>query len=121
MSKKRVILQGDIYICNLKSNIGSEQDGNRPCLVIQINILNRTSNNVIVVPITSKVKKKLPTHIELYKKDYDFLYYDTNTVLCENIRSISKERLGKYIGNISKEDLERVLIAKEFSFKEKNI
>lgn len=56
MNKIRNVFQGDIYICNLNDNIDSEQGGDRPCIIIQLDILNRTSNNVIVVPITSKIK-----------------------------------------------------------------
>ena len=40
----REIYQGQIYICDLgNNNVGSEQSGERPCLVIQNNILNATS------------------------------------------------------------------------------
>ena len=34
---KRQIQQGQIYICELGENIGSEQSGERPCLIIQNN------------------------------------------------------------------------------------
>ena len=54
---KRQIQQGQIYICELGENIGSEQSGERPCLIIQNNILNETSDVVIVLPITSKAKR----------------------------------------------------------------
>lgn len=72
MNKSRTILQGDIYICDLNDGVGNEQLGDRPCLVIQLDILNRTSNNVIIVPITSRPKKKLPTHVELTKINMNF-------------------------------------------------
>jgi mRNA-degrading endonuclease toxin of MazEF toxin-antitoxin module len=48
--------------------------------------------------------------------DYPFLDYAVNTVLCENIRSISKSRLTKRLGIISQEDLLKVLKAKEYAF-----
>ena len=112
---ERCILQGEVYICDLDGR-NSEQSGSRPCLVIQVDVLNRTSKNVIIVPITSKRKKNLPTHIELLQSDYPFLAYKVNTVLCENIRSISKYRLEKKLGVISKEDLLKILEAKEYAF-----
>jgi mRNA interferase MazF len=115
----RVILQGEVYICSLDGK-NSEQNGSRPCLVIQVDVLNRTSKNVIIVPITSKRKKRLPTHVELLKTNYPFLIYQVNTVLCENIRSISKYRLEKKLGTISKEDLLEVLKAKEYAFIEQS-
>ncbi len=115
---RRVILQGEVYICNLDDSQNCEQNGRRPCLVIQVDVLNRTSKNVIIVPITSKKKKSLPTHVELLQSDYPFLDYTINTVLCENIRSISKYRLEKKLGIITKEDLQQVLKAKEYAFVE---
>lgn len=115
---KRTIRQGDIYICQLDDGIDSEQTGERPCLVIQVNALNNTSPNVIVVPITSKRKKSLPTHYILDVAKYTFLIYRTNTILCECIRTLSKTKLGKYIGSIDYYDLEEILLTKENCFRE---
>lgn len=117
MSKTRIIMQGDVYICNLQDGKDSEQCGLRPCVVLQLDILNQASNNVIIVPITKQRKKWLPTHVLLSREKYDFFNYNTNTVLCENIRCISKTRLEKYVGKIDNEDLERILDAKEYSFR----
>lgn len=118
---KREIYQGQIYICDLGSdNVGSEQSGERPCLVIQNNILNYTSNIIIVIPITSKRKKYLPTHYILTNTKYPFLNFNENTVLCECIRSISKKRLGKLVGQIDTEDLNNILRTKEYAYKNAN-
>lgn len=38
-------------------SVGHEQSGVRPCLVIQNDILNETSDNVIVIPLTSQQKR----------------------------------------------------------------
>lgn len=115
--KERTIKQGEIYICKL-DGIESEQIGERPCLIIQVNALNNTSPNVIVIPITSKRKKKLPTHYLLNTDKYDFLFYKSNTVLCECIRTLSKRKVGKYIGMIDNYDLEQILLSKENCFRE---
>lgn len=115
---RRTIRQGDIYICQLDDNTNSEQGGERPCLVIQVNALNNTSPNTIVVPITSKHKKFLPTHYILDVKKYTFLIYHTNTVLCECIRTLSKTKIGKYIGSVDDYDLKEILLAKENCFRE---
>lgn len=121
MSKKREVYQGQIYICDLgDNNIGSEQSGERPCLVIQNNILNATSEIIIVIPITSKCKKTLPTHYILTNDKYSFLTYDKNTVLCECIRSLSKKRIKKLIGQIDNNDLEQILKTKEYAYKNAN-
>lgn len=117
---KREIYQGQIYICDLgNDNIGSEQSGERPCLVIQNNILNATSEIIIVIPITSKRKKVLPTHYILTNQKYNFLSCD-NTVLCECIRSLSKRRIKKLIGQIDNDDLMQILNTKEYAYQNAN-
>lgn len=118
--KKRDIYQGQIYICDLGEGIGSEQYGERPCIIIQNNILNYTSDIVIIVPITSKRKKRLPTHYILTNDKYPFLNFDENTVLCECIRSLSKKRLGKLVGQIDANDLTEILKTNEYAYKNAN-
>ena len=85
--------------------------------IIQNNILNYTSDMVIIVPITSKCKKQLPTHYILTNDKYPFLNFTHNTVLCECIRSLSKKRLGKLIGQIQTDDLNNILKTNEYVFK----
>lgn len=117
MSKHELIRQGEIYICSLgDNNVGHEQTGDRPCIIIQNNILNITSGLVIVVPLTSRKKKYLPTHYILTKEKYDFLTFDYNVVLCEQMRCLSKKRIGKRIGQLTQEDLEKLLKIKENVF-----
>ena len=117
----REIYQGQIYICDLgNNNVGSEQSGERPCLVIQNNILNAISEVIIVLPITSKRKKSLPTHYILTNQKYNYLTFNENTVLCECIRSLSKKRLGKLLGQIEQTDLEAILEIKEYAYKNAN-
>lgn len=114
----REIYQGQIYVCDLgNNNVGSEQCGKRPCLVIQNNVLNATSEITIVIPITSKRKKSLPTHYILKNTKYNFLDCCENTVLCECIRSVSKKRLGQLLGQIDNDDLEMILQMNEYAYK----
>ena len=48
----------DIYYVNLSQNtINSEQGGIRPVVVIQNDIGNKYSPTVIVLPMTSEIKK----------------------------------------------------------------
>ena len=91
------IKRGDIYYAELNPVIGSEQGGTRPVLIISNDIGNKHSPTVIIAPITSRIhtKAKLPTHTLI--KDFDGL--DKNSIiLFEQIRTIDKQRLRKYIG-----------------------
>lgn len=97
------ISRGDIFYANLNPAIGSEQGGIRPVLIIQNNIGNKYSPTVLVAPITSKNSKKinLPTHC-LIKEE--FLDMDS-MILFEHIKTISKERLGRYLGKIDRKKM----------------
>lgn len=64
-----MVERGDIYLCDLGQNVGSEQSGYRPVVVIQNNVGNKFSPTVVVSAITSNVKKlELPTHVKLFRK-----------------------------------------------------
>lgn len=99
--------RGEIYEAHLGLGDGSEQAGSRPVLIIQNNIGNYYSPTVICVPLTSKAKKNMPTHHLMKKDDYGFLVYDS-IVLCEQIKTISKQKLSHRIGLVNKEDMQEI-------------
>lgn len=120
MSKKKEVKQGEVWMCNLPKGEDSEQQNVRPCIIISANIRNESSPNVFVFPITHAKKKMQPCHYVLYKKNYPFFTYKENTVLCEEGRSISKNRLERQLGIIFSKDIIEILKCKEFVFIEKN-
>lgn len=90
---------GDVYYVRL-SGVGSEQSGCRPCLIFQNNKGNIHSPNLIVLPLTSSVKRlDIPTHVLLRSSDTGLP--KDSVVLCENPECISKERLGRYVTSLS--------------------
>lgn len=97
---------GEIYLMKF-SGSQHEQTGARPGLVIQNNIGNRHSPNVIALPLTSSLKKiNQPTHVLLKASD-DGLFKDS-IVLCEGPERMSKTRVGAYITKLSKSDMARI-------------
>ena len=81
---------------------GSEQGGkHRPVLIISNNIGNRYSATVIVAAITGMEHDKAnpPTHV--IAKGYEFLEKDS-IILLEQIRTLDKQRLQKYIGTFDR-------------------
>ena len=48
-----VVKQKEVFFCQLGENIGSEQNGKRPVVIVQNNIGNAHGNTTIVVPITT--------------------------------------------------------------------
>lgn len=98
------IVRGDIFYANLNHGIGSEQSGYRPVLIIQNNMGNRFSPTVIVAAITGKThyKARLPTHCIL---DLPSELSIPSMVLLEQIITIDKRRLKRYVGKISEKEI----------------
>lgn len=85
------IYKGDIFYVQKSGRIiGSEQNSNRPAVVVSNDIGNEHSGIVEVVYLTSQPKKDLPTHAKV-------LCSVPSTALCEQIHTVSKERLGAFI------------------------
>ncbi len=93
--QKRIIRRGDVFYADLSPVVGCEQGGIRPVLN---DIGNRYSPTVIVVAITSKLKKELPTHVEIGCMEP---LQKNSVVLLEQIRTIDRIRLLEYIGSLS--------------------
>ena len=93
-----MIKRGEIYLANLDCSVGSEQAGIRPVLVIQNDIGNKYSPTIIVLAITSKSKKNIPTHVKI-DSNIEGIKRDS-IVLVEQVRTIDKSRLIKKIGKL---------------------
>lgn len=102
---EKYIRRGEIYHADLDPVIGSEQGGYRPVVILQNNRGNYYSPTVIVAPITSRPKTKLPTHVPL--KAMKGLEKDS-VVLLEQLRTIDKSRLDDFVGNISPRQMNKV-------------
>lgn len=101
--------KGDMVVVDLGyDSVGDEKNGRRPCVVLSNSTIGHRSNNIIIAPMTNANNKKdssnyinlLPTHVFMSSKYYRSLDMDSVLQL-EDIRSISKERVVKYIGYIS--------------------
>ena len=85
---------------------GHEQAGKRPCLVISVDLFNQgASGLVVVLPITSN-DKGIPFHIKINSPDGGIK--TQSFIKCEDVRSISVERLDKCWGTVSSETLAAV-------------
>lgn len=91
------MLKGDIYLASLTRKKGSVQAGTRPVIIIQNNTGNQFSPTTIICPITTARKKHIPTHCKL-RKDGGLKKF--STALCEQIVTIPKTDLKRYIGTI---------------------
>jgi mRNA interferase MazF len=108
------VKRGDILLVALNGCIGSEQGGTRPVVVTQNDIGNRYSPTIIGVPVTSEINKaKLPTHVEIVGYGLE----KQSVILAEQIRTIDKKRIIKYIGHLDEYMMEKVENALRVSLK----
>lgn len=107
------VLRGDIFYADLSPVVGSEQSGIRPILVVQNDIGNKYSPTIIAVAITSKIKNKMPTHIEIDGSKYGL--DKKSVILAEQIRTLDKKRLKEKVGSLDKDTLDKVKHAIEIS------
>lgn len=85
--------RGEVWYVDLNPTRGHEQSGTRPCLIISDDGFNHgLSGLVIVLPITSK-RKNIPSNIEIKPPEGGLTM--TSYIKCEDIRSISIERLAR--------------------------
>ena len=98
--------RGDIFFTRFDNAIGSEQSGNRPAVVLQNDVGNFYSPTLIVATLTSKAAKKYtqPTHCLLVN---DFLSVPS-IVQAEQIFTVDKSRVLKYLGHLTPEEMRRV-------------
>ena len=93
------VQKNEIYYADLNPVQGSEQGGIRPVLIIQNDIGNKASPTVIIAAITSKGKQKgLPTHVTIRLEEGSLP--KESMAMLEQIRTIDKDRLIKYVGRI---------------------
>jgi len=95
--------RGQIYRVNLEPTRGSEQQGiARPCLILSITPLNAKLRQVGVVPLSTSAKVLPPVVVGLPSVGPD------SVALCHQVRTIDKLRIGKYLGEISANDMTAV-------------
>jgi mRNA interferase MazF len=92
----------DIYWVNLDPTIGSEIQKTRPCIIVSPNEMNKTLKTIIVAPLTSTIIDwPFRTTVTVSSKK--------SSVACDQIRTISKERLLGRIGSISSKEKTAIL------------
>jgi len=89
--------RGDVYWVQLDPTIGSEINKTRPCVVLTVNPINAGRRSVVIVPLTSKGPERLPLVVGLESAD--------SFAVCDQIRAVSKQRLGRPHSTLSNEDM----------------
>ena len=96
--------QGEIWQANLDPTKGSEQARFRPVVILSGNLLNQHLPIVIVAPLTTRIKNYKGNPV--LNPDKDNGLKSESEVLVFHIRSVSKDRLVKKMGAMTKTQLE---------------
>ena len=112
----REVKKGEMYYADLSPVVGSEQVGIRPVIILQNDKGNRYSPTTIIASVTSRRKKKyLPTHIQINVPQMK----RKSVVMLEQVRTIDKGRLLKYIGKVDDSTMQKIDKAVKISFEVK--
>jgi len=97
--------RGEIYLIKLPSK--PDDIKNRPALVVSMDIRNELANDVIVLPLSTNLRKA-PTHVLLNEGEGGLL--KTSIVKCEQITTLDKSFLikGPFAGKISDEKMKEI-------------
>lgn len=98
-------MRGEVWLVNWNPARGSEQAGMRPALVIQNDIGNEKAPTTIVAAITSTVRL-YPMNVVINPPEGGL--NRTSLVKTSQILTVSKERLEKRLGRLSKDRMNEV-------------
>jgi mRNA interferase MazF len=100
------VLRGDVVWANLDPVVGHEQAGRRPVVVISADIFNEHSGTVIALALTSQPQRAgFPLVSELQSVNLGKRAW----IKISQIRTLSTRRLGKKLGRVSSEELDRLV------------
>lgn len=99
--------QGEIWYADLNPSKGSEQAGFRPVVIISGNLLNELLPVVIVMPLTTKIKRYKGNPVIQPTRSNGLK--DVSELLVFHVRSVSRHRLVEKMGSIEREALQRAI------------
>ena len=100
------ILRGEVRWADLNPTRGQEQSGLRPVLILSVDVFNERSGTVIAVALTSQPQRAgFPLTLELDPKRLP----KPSWVKISQIRTLSVERIGKKVGTVPPEEVDRVI------------
>lgn len=99
-------LRGEVWTASFDPTIGREQAGTRPALVVSDDLFNQShAELVMVLPITSK-GKGIRSHVQVEPPEGGLSV--TSFIKCEDLRSISINRLRQRLGTVTDQTLDEV-------------
>jgi mRNA interferase MazF len=99
-------LRGEVWLIDFGDPVGRAQAGRRPAVVVSADALNESPAGVSVVVPTTTTRRGLPSHVEIEpgRSGLDEVSY----AKCEDIKSISEQRLISRLGSIEQAGLSQI-------------
>ena len=98
--------RGEVWDINFDPTMGHEQAGIRPALILSQDIFNEgPAELVVVLPIT-RTERKVRWHVAVGPPEGGLIA--ASFIQCENVRSVSKQRLKRLRGRIADATLDQV-------------
>lgn len=96
-----MISRGEVYWVSVDGSVGDEIQTGRTAVIISVNSRNEKSNTVLVAYLSTSIYSD-PSRVGVsiagkYQK-----------VLCDQIRTVDKQRLTKYVAKLTEEEMTRV-------------
>lgn len=88
----------DVHWVDLEPVRGSELNKTRPAVIVSMDALNHALETVVVCPLTSKLHPSWRTRLQVKVAGKE------SEVAADQIRVVSRSRLGKKIGKLSGAD-----------------
>ena len=104
MSRK--FKRGEVYWGELDPVRGAEIAKTRPCVIISSTALNAIRKTVVIVPLTTTPS---PPNWPLVLNVHSIS--PTSKARIEQLRGVDKSKLGKYMADLSDEDMEAIDVA----------
>jgi mRNA interferase MazF len=88
----------DIHWVELDPTRGSELRKTRPAVIVSMDVLNCALETVVVCPLTSQLHPDWRTRLPVKLKG------NSGEIAADQIRTVSKSRLGKKLGTLTPRD-----------------
>jgi mRNA interferase MazF len=106
---KSPCFQWSVFTVDLDPVVGSEQSGKRPVLVVSRETANEALPVITVIPLTGRKRgRRIYPNEALLPKGAAGLRRDS-IAMAHQLRTLSKQRLGKRLGTVKEPDLRRAI------------
>lgn len=117
---KQIVNQGDMYWCepDPQDTVGSEQEGDRPWVIVSIASLHR-GNCAVGLPLSRHVEKAVAHLIKIPKTEITMVDGSPSmdrVALTDQIRALDKRRLRKKAGFVSVRAINAILHGLDYLF-----